>query len=59
MLAIGIIAAVIVGFGDAGAGFSLGDHFAFEFDYVFPGYKDNILNAPSTDVEELLATQNA
>jgi hypothetical protein len=31
----------------------LGDNFAFEFDYVFPGYKDNILNAPSLDVEQL------
>jgi len=37
----------------------LGDNFAFEFDYVFPGYKDNILNAPSSDAEELLAAQDA
>lgn len=31
------------------AGGPLGDNWVFEFDYVFPGYKDNILNAPSDD----------
>lgn len=35
----------------------LGDNWAFEFDYVFPGYKDNILNAPSVEAEAAIAAQ--
>ena len=27
----------------------LGDNWVFEFDYVFPGYKENILNRPSPE----------
>lgn len=35
----------------------LGDNWAFEFDYVFPGYKDNILNAPSVEAEAAIAAK--
>ncbi len=35
----------------------LGDNWAFEFDYVFPGYKDNILNAPSVEAEAAIAAR--
>ncbi len=40
---------------DLFVGGPLGDLWAFEFDYCFPGYKDNILNAPSSDAEKVLA----
>jgi hypothetical protein len=36
----------------------LGDNWAFEFDYVFPGYKDNILNAPSVEAEVAIAAKD-
>jgi hypothetical protein len=36
------------------AGGPLGDNWVFEFDYVFPGYKNNILNAPSDDAVAIL-----
>ena len=36
------------------AGGPLGDNWVFEFDYVFPGYKNNILNAPSDDAIAIL-----
>lgn len=35
----------------------LGDNWAFEFDYVFPGYKDNILNAPSVEAEAAISAK--
>lgn len=35
----------------------LGDNWVFEFDYVFPGYADNILNAPSVEAEAAMAAQ--
>lgn len=37
----------------------LGDNWAFEFDYVFPGYKDNILNAPSVEAEVAIAAKGS
>jgi hypothetical protein len=40
---------------DVLAGGPFGDNWVFEFDYVFPGYKDNILNAPSDDAAKILA----
>ncbi len=39
------------------AGGPLGDNWVFEFDYVFPGYKDNILNAPSDDAQAAIAAK--
>jgi hypothetical protein len=41
------------------SGGPLGDNWVFEFDYVFPGYKDNILNAPSDQAQEILAAREA
>ena len=41
------------------AGGPFGDNWVFEFDYVFPGYKDNILNAPSEDAQRILDVQEA
>lgn len=41
------------------AGGPFGDNWVFEFDYVFPGYKDNILNAPSEDAQRILAEKEA
>ena len=37
----------------------LGDNWVFEFDYVFPGYTDNILNSPSRDAETAIAQKAA
>ena len=37
----------------------LGDNWVFEFDYVFPGYADNILNAPTDVASALLAEKEA
>lgn len=39
------------------AGGPLGDNWVFEFDYVFPGYKDNILNAPSEEAQAAIAAK--
>ncbi|MCX7864541.1 MAG: hypothetical protein N2423_05845 [Novosphingobium sp.] len=36
------------------AGGPLGDNWVFEFDHVFPGYRHNILNAPSDDAIAIL-----
>lgn len=33
----------------------LGDNWVFEFDYVFPGYAENILNRPSTAAPAIIA----
>jgi hypothetical protein len=41
------------------AGGPLGDNWVFEFDYVFPGYKNNILNAPTDDAIEILEAKEA
>ncbi|MDG2004763.1 MAG: hypothetical protein P8J20_15685 [Novosphingobium sp.] len=41
------------------AGGPLGDNWVFEFDYVFPGYKNNILNAPSDDAIAILEEKEA
>lgn len=41
------------------AGGPLGDNWVFEFDYVFPGYKNNILNAPSDDAIAILEAKEA
>jgi hypothetical protein len=41
------------------AGGPLGDNWVFEFDYVFPGYKDNILNAPTDEAQHILAEKEA
>jgi hypothetical protein len=41
------------------AGGPFGDNWVFEFDYVFPGYKDNILNAPSEDAQRILGREEA
>jgi len=41
------------------AGGPLGDNWVFEFDYVFPGYKDNILNAPTDEASAILAEKEA
>jgi hypothetical protein len=41
------------------AGGPLGDNWVFEFDYVFPGYKDNILNAPTEQAQVILAKKEA
>lgn len=41
------------------AGGPLGDNWVFEFDYVFPGYKDNILNAPTDEAANILAERDA
>jgi hypothetical protein len=41
------------------AGGPLGDNWVFEFDYVFPGYKDNILNAPSDEARAAIAAKEA
>ena len=35
----------------------LGDNWVFEFDYVFPGYADNILNAPSVEAVAAIAAK--
>jgi hypothetical protein len=41
------------------AGGPLGDNWVFEFDYVFPGYADNILNAPSDDAKAAIVAKEA
>jgi hypothetical protein len=41
------------------AGGPLGDNWVFEFDYVFPGYRDNILNAPTDEAQDILAEKEA
>ena len=41
------------------AGGPLGDNWVFEFDYVFPGYKDNILNAPTDEAATILAEKES
>lgn len=37
------------------AGGPLGDNWVFEFDYIFPGYKENILNRPSPQAPSVAA----
>jgi hypothetical protein len=37
------------------SGGPLGDNWVFEFDYVFPGYKENILNRPSPETPSIAA----
>ena len=37
------------------AGGPLGDNWVFEFDYVFPGYAENILNRPSPETPPVAA----
>ena len=39
------------------AGGPLGDNWVFEFDYVFPGYRDNILNAPTDEALDAMAAK--
>ena len=40
---------------DLVSGGPLGDNWVFEFDYVFPGYKENILNRPSPETPSIAA----
>ena len=40
---------------DLVSGGPLGDTWVFEFDYVFPGYKENILNRPSPETPPIAA----